>query len=279
MPRTATAKKTTATRKQATKPRAEKAAKPTKQPKPAAQTEQPYSDIGFALPAVTAREKARAAQLLELLTKEYPDAHCELDFTSPHELLIATILSAQSTDVGVNKATPALFARFPTPLDYARSTPEEIEKSIKTIGLYRSKAKSIHSAMTAIVEHFGSQVPRTMPELLSLRGVARKTANVVLSNAFHINMGVVVDTHVDRLTKRFGLVDPHDNPQKIERKLMALFPRERWGDVSHLLIFHGRRACKARGHSYADHPICRKFHVAESVVTIEPKPRAKPKRK
>ena len=200
----------------------------------------------------------RAGEILAELKKLYPDAHCELDFKSPHELLIATILSAQATDVGVNKATPALFKRFPTPADYAEATPEDIQPFVKSLGFFRQKAKSVHAAMTAIVNDFGGQVPRTMEELLTLRGVARKTANVVLGNAFGINVGVVVDTHVIRLSERFGL-SKHKEPAKIERDLMALFPEEDWTLLSHLLIWHGRRACKARGGLCADHPLCQRF--------------------
>lgn len=212
----------------------------------------------------TPAEKRRAARLLAALELAYPDAHCELDFRSPHELLVATILSAQATDASVNKATPALFARFPTPADYARATPGEIEPYIRTIGLFRTKAKAVHAAMAAIVERFSGKVPRTMDELLTLRGVARKTANVVLGNAFGINDGFVVDTHVVRLSARLGLVPRrHDgraaNVAAIESRLMALFPRERWCDASHMLIWHGRRACKARMPACADHPICHEF--------------------
>lgn len=216
-------------------------------------------DLPFALPQVDASEKRRARRLLKMLEEHYPDATCELEFSNPHELLVATILSAQSTDVGVNKATPRLFEAFPTPADYARSTPVKIEPFIKTIGLYRNKAKAIHSAMTQLVEEHDGEVPDTMDELLKLRGVARKTANVVLGNAYGINVGFVVDTHIQRLAKRFCLVDEHDSVQVIERKLMALFPRDTWCELSHMLIFHGRRACKARGGACAEHPICRKF--------------------
>lgn len=204
-------------------------------------------------------ERARASALFEALAKAYPDAHCELEFSSPHELLIATILSAQATDVSVNKATPALFRRFPTPADYARATPQEIEPFIRTIGLFRSKARAVHESMRSVVENFGGRVPRTIDELLTLRGVARKTANVVLSNAFHTHEGVVVDTHVQRLSVRFGLCRPEDTVGAIERRLMALFPREHWGQLSHLLIFHGRRACKARGVACPPHEICARF--------------------
>ncbi len=216
-------------------------------------------DIPFELPKVSGKEKAHALELLRMLRESYPDAHCELDYTSPHELLIATILSAQTTDVGVNKATPALFKKFPTPADYAKSTPEEIEPYVKTLGFFRNKAKSVHLAMKEVHEKHGDQVPRTMHDLLALQGVARKTANVVLGNAFGINVGFVVDTHVERLSKRFGLVPQDANVQQIERRLMALFPREEWCNLSHMLIWHGRRACKARHVACPSHPICAAF--------------------
>jgi endonuclease-3 len=216
--------------------------------------------VPFPIPRVSAAEKRRALALLEALSAAYPDAHCELNYSSPHELLIATILSAQCTDAAVNKATPALFARFPKPADYAAASPAEIEPYVKSLGFFRQKARSVHAAMTAIGEQFGGEVPRTMDELLSLRGVARKTANVVLGNAFGVNDGVVVDTHVERLSKRMGLAPPDAKVAEIEKRLMALFPRERWADLSHLLIFHGRRACKARG-ADCSHPICAKFGV------------------
>jgi endonuclease-3 len=211
-----------------------------------------------ALPRKTQAQKERAAELLALLKARYPDAHCELDWSKPHELLIATILSAQCTDVAVNKATPGLFKAFPTPADYARATPAEIEPHIRSIGLFRSKAKAVHETCRILIERFGGEVPRTMDELLTLRGVARKTANVVLGNCFGINEGVVVDTHVARLSGRLRL-SRGKTPQAIERDLMALFPREDWCLLSHLLIFHGRRACKARGGSCAEDPICRRF--------------------
>lgn len=216
---------------------------------------------GLALPQVNATAKRRAKRLRDLLAEHYPDAHCELNYTLPHELLIATILSAQCTDVAVNKATPALFAAFPTPADYARATPEDIEPYVKTLGFFRSKAKSVHSAMSRLTSEFNDQVPQTMDDLLTLRGVARKTANVVLSNAFGINEGFVVDTHVMRLSRRLGLIDEAEegDPVRIEKKLMALFERADWGLLSHLMIFHGRRACKARMPSCADHPVCLKF--------------------
>jgi endonuclease-3 len=225
-------------------------------PAPTARTDS--SKRGFDLPAKTKAEKARAKRILDGLYRHYPDAHCELDYTSPHELLVATILSAQATDTGVNKATPGLFRAFPAPADYAATTPARIEKHIRSIGLFRNKAKAIHAAMTTVAEAHGGVVPSTMEELLELRGVARKTANVVLGNAYSINVGVVVDTHVLRVGRRFGLTG-HDDARRVELDLMALFPRPHWTMLSHLLIWHGRRACKARGASCSEHPLCRKY--------------------
>lgn len=220
-------------------------------------------DLPFQVPEVTDAQKRRARRLAKALTEAYPDAHCELDYASPHELLIATILSAQTTDVGVNKATPGLFKAFPKPAAYARSTPEKIEPYIKTLGFFRSKAKSVHAAMTALVEQHDGQVPSTMDELLELRGVARKTANVVLGNAFNINNGFVVDTHIMRLAWRFDLIEEHerDDAVKVERRLVGLFPRAQWCQLSHCLIWHGRRACPARGSKPHEHPICKRFGV------------------
>lgn len=219
-------------------------------------------DIPFALPGVTRTEKSRARRIADTLDEHYPDAFCELTHSNAHELLIATILSAQSTDAGVNKATPNLFKAFKTPADYAKASPEQIEPYIKTIGLFRSKAKSIHEAMTRVVEEYEGEVPGTMEDLLTLRGVARKTANVVLGNAFGINDGFVVDTHVQRLSWRLGLVDePKTNTAFIEKRLMALFPRDRWSRLGHQFVFHGRYACTARPNCKHDHPICVKFGV------------------
>ncbi len=219
-------------------------------------------DVPFELPEVSASEKRRAARIFSLLQQRHPDAHCELDYTTPHELLIATILSAQSTDKAVNKATPGLFRAFPTPRDYAEATPKQIEPHVKTIGLFRNKAKHIHGAMTRIVEDFAGEVPRTMNDLLSLPGVARKTAGVVLSEAFGIHMGVVVDTHVHRLSQQLGLVAEGTTIPMTERYLMALLPREKWGQISHLLIFHGRRVSPARGYdvqTLLDDPVCSRY--------------------
>jgi len=223
-------------------------------------------DIPFALPEVSARERAHARKLADALRKHYPGAHCELEFSNPHELLVATILSAQSTDAGVNRATPALFEAFRTPGDYARSDPEQIETYINSIGLFRNKAKSIHAAMTALVEEFGGEVPDTMEELLTLRGVARKTANVVLGNAFGKNEGITVDTHVMRLAWRWGLCakddgSPLKDGAKIEKHLMALFPRPRWTEIGHAMVLHGRYNCTARPNCTHAHPICERFGV------------------
>ena len=187
----------------------------------------------------------RADALAQELPRIYPTAHCELDFKNPLELLVATILSAQCTDVRVNIVTPPLFRRCPTAADYAEIPQEELEALVRSTGFYRSKAKSIRGMGAALVERHAGDVPRTMEELSSLPGAGRKTSNVVLGNAFHLNEGVVVDTHVGRLSLRLGLTTKSD-PVKVEQDLMALFPREQWSDLSHWLIWHGRRRCKAR---------------------------------
>ena len=192
---------------------------------------------------MTARE--RVAQLLKVLPKVYPDAHTELNFKTPLELLIATILSAQCTDKRVNLVTPALFTKYPTAADYAKAPPAEIEKMIRSTGFFRNKTKSIRAATSAIVEKHNGKVPDTMAELRELPGVGRKTANVVLGNAFHKDEGIVVDTHVVRISKRLRLTT-HDDPEKIERDLMKLVPRAHWTNWSHWLIWHGRRRCFAR---------------------------------
>ena len=200
----------------------------------------------------------RAQEIFNSLQERYPDAHCALNYSSPLELFFATILSAQSTDVGVNKATPELFKAFPTVQAYAKSTPEEIEPYISSIGLFRSKAKSIHSSANMIVDDFNGKVPDTMSDLIKLRGVARKTANVVLGNAFNKNEGVVVDTHVARLSQRFGLT-AETKPEKIEKDLMDLFPQKQWCMLSHLLVWHGRQVCKKRGGSCNTDSICNRY--------------------
>jgi endonuclease-3 len=187
----------------------------------------------------------RAKQLVEVLPEVYPGAHCELDFKTPLQLLIATILSAQCTDKRVNLVTPALFARYRTAADFAAAPPAALQKAIQSTGFFRNKTKSIRAATAAIVKKHGGRVPQTMAELHALPGVGRKTANVVLGNAFHKDEGVVVDTHVTRLSQRLGLTSEQD-PEKIERDLMKLIPRAHWTNWSHWLIWHGRRRCFAR---------------------------------
>jgi endonuclease-3 len=187
----------------------------------------------------------RCRAINEILTGEYPEADCTLENASPLELLVATILSAQCTDERVNQITPALFAKYQCPEDYLAVPVETLEEEIRPSGFYRNKAKSIRGACQRMVEVYGGQVPETMEELLTLPGVARKTANVVLGSAYGKAEGIAVDTHVRRLSGRLGLTD-HEDPEKIERDLMALLPREHWTGFSHRLILHGRRVCHAR---------------------------------
>jgi endonuclease III len=186
------------------------------------------------VPEVTARLKA-----------EYPEARTELDWSNPLELLVATILSAQTTDVQVNRVTQRLFSKYRTAEDYAASTPDELEEDIRPTGFYRNKARSLRGMASALVEEHGGEVPRTMSELVALPGVGRKTANVVLGNAFGTNEGIVVDTHVRRVSGRLGLTEGTD-PVKIEHDLMEIVPEGDRTLFSHLLILHGRRTCKAR---------------------------------
>ena len=188
---------------------------------------------------------AYAGHLYDVLQATYPDAHCELDYTTAFELLCATILSAQCTDKRVNMVTPALFARWPDARALAAARQEEVEEVVKSTGFFRNKAKNLIAMAGALADRHGGQVPRTMEELVTLPGVGRKTANVILGNAYGINEGVTVDTHVQRLAGRLGLTRETD-PVKVEEALMPLFPRERWAMLSHLLIFHGRRTCDAR---------------------------------
>ena len=195
--------------------------------------------------AATKKAKERAARYYDLLAATYPDAHCELDFTNAFELLCATILSAQCTDKRVNMVTPTLFATYPDARALAAAKQEDVEEIVKTTGFFRNKAKSLIAMARALVEKHGGEVPRTMEELVTLPGVGRKTANVILGNAYGMNEGVTVDTHVQRLAGRLGLTRETD-PVKVEAALMPLFPRERWAMLSHLLIFHGRRTCDAR---------------------------------
>jgi len=211
------------------------------------------------LPQKTKKQKDRAHKILKELYSYYPNPECELNYRNPFELLIATILSAQCTDVRVNKVTPELFETYPTPELMAQAPLEELEELVRTTGFFRNKAKSLKETSTILTEKFDGKVPQNMDDLLTLRGAARKTANVVLGNAFGINEGVVVDTHVKRFSNRFGLTKHKKNTDKIERDLMVLFPQENWTDLSHLMIHHGRGPCKARISSAPDHPLCVKY--------------------
>lgn len=196
-------------------------------------------------PEVYLDPKNRALRIIALLEKEHPDAKIALHFTNPLELLVATMLSAQCTDERVNMVTKELFKKYTKAEDYANADLKTLEQDIKSTGFYRNKAKNIKKCCQLLVEKYNSQVPRTMAELLELPGVARKTANIVLSNAYGIVEGVAVDTHVRRLAQRLGLSES-DDPAKIEADLMNIVPREKWMRITDLLIFHGRRVCVAK---------------------------------
>jgi endonuclease-3 len=192
-----------------------------------------------------AAKPKRVAAILGRLDEAYPDAGCELKHQNAFQLLISTILSAQCTDVRVNQVTQTLYKKYPSPQAFACANPGELEQEIRPTGFFRNKTKSVMSASKVIVEKFGGQVPRTMEEMLTLPGVARKTANVVLGTAYGIPAGIVVDTHVLRLAKRLDL-SRNTDPQKVERDLMGVIPQDRWIKFSHQLIWHGRRVCQAR---------------------------------
>jgi endonuclease-3 len=209
------------------------------------------------MPRETSEAKTvRVKKILAGLQKTYPDAHCELNYSNPLELLIATILSAQCTDKRVNIVTAELFKKYRTAVDYAKTDLTELEQDIRTTGFFRNKAKNIKACGAALVERHGGEVPRSMEQLTQLGGVGRKTANVVLGNAFGINAGVVVDTHVTRLANRLGLTR-ETNAEKIEQELMELVPQKDWTLLSHWLIWHGRRRCDAR------RPDCAGCEIAE----------------
>jgi len=188
---------------------------------------------------------ARLKKIIAALRKTYPSAHCELDHSNPLELLVATVLSAQCTDKRVNLVTAELFRKYRTAGDYANAKTDELEQDIKTTGFFRNKARNLQACCRKLVEQHGGKVPRTMEELTHLDGVGRKTANVVLGNAYGINAGIVVDTHVARLSQRLGITR-EKTPEKIEQELMKLVPRAQWTMFSHWLIWHGRRRCYAR---------------------------------
>jgi endonuclease-3 len=199
---------------------------------------QQKSDIRTATPA-------KAKQILIILEQSYPDSCVTLDFKNPFELLIATILAAQCTDERVNQVTKGLFKRYPTPEAFADTDPVELEEAIRSTGFYRNKARSIIGCCKKLVEEFGGQVPQTMEALITLPGVWRKTANIVLGNAFGITEGIAVDTHVTRVANRLGLA-ASNKPDEIEQQLCRVVPKEKWTLLTHLLVFHGRRVCMAR---------------------------------
>ncbi len=194
---------------------------------------------------MTRDNETRVPKIIELLEKEHPDAKIALNYTNPLELLVATILSAQCTDKRVNIVTKTLFKKYRKPEDYANVDLEELEEDIRPTGFYRNKARNIKKCCQILVEKFNSQVPKTMEEMLELTGVARKTANIVLSNAYGVIEGIAVDTHVRRLARRLRLSE-HDNPNRIEDDLMKIVPKSHWKRITDLLIFHGRRICTAR---------------------------------
>ncbi|NOZ76343.1 MAG: endonuclease III [Euryarchaeota archaeon] len=202
----------------------------------------------------------KVKEIISLLEREYPNPRTALKYSTPFELLVATILSAQSTDVQVNRITRTLFRKYQGPEDFARVSQEELEQDIRSSGFFRQKARNIRAASRMILEEFAGEVPRSMAELTRLPGVARKTANIVLSNAFGIHEGIAVDTHVKRLSMRLGLSDKND-PNRIEQDLMAVVPREYWRDFSHLLILHGRSVCRARR---PRHEECVLYHLCPS---------------
>jgi endonuclease-3 len=214
--------------------------------------------------------KARAVEVNKRLKKRYPEAKCSLDFTTPFELLIATILSAQSTDVRVNIVTKSLFRKYPTPAAFARASQVEMEKDVKQTGFFRNKAKAVIACAQAIVEKHGGEVPRTMDELTALPGVGRKTANVVLGNAFQTPAGIVVDTHVTRVSGRLGLTQNAD-AVKIEADLIPLLPRSQWTVFSHRLIYHGRETCIARK------PLCGECVLNDICPSANPEEAQRPK--
>jgi endonuclease III len=257
----------------------------TEQPKPmAAKKAKPTARAAKQVPLKAAPRAPRSAKvkgaerslaLYRALVKAHPDAHCELDHRSPFELLVATVLSAQSTDVQVNLVTPALFRAYPGPKELAHAKPADVEALIGRLGMFRQKTKSLIGLSRALVADHDGQVPTSLAELVKLPGVGRKTANVVLGVAFGQPEGVVVDTHVGRLAQRLGLSD-ESTPEKIEKDLMALLPKTQWDRASHTLIFHGRRICSARKPACSTCPVqatCPSAFHAEQVGRKGPRPR------
>jgi endonuclease-3 len=196
-------------------------------------------------PEIYLEPKERSLKIIQLLEKEHPDAKVALHYSNPLELLVATMLSAQSTDETINKVTKTLFKKYTKPEDYANTDLKELEQDIRSTGFYHNKAKNLQNSAKMLVEKYHSQVPKTMEELVKLPGVARKTANIVLTNAYGVVAGVAVDTHVRRLAQRLGLSENND-PNKIEKDLMRIVPKDKWMRITDLLIFHGRRVCTAK---------------------------------
>jgi endonuclease-3 len=196
-------------------------------------------------PEIYLEPKQRATKIIELLEKQYPNAKTALNYSNPLEILVATMLSAQTTDERVNIVTQNLFKKYRTPQDYANADIKELEQDIRSTGFYHNKARNLKKCCLLLVEKYHSQVPKTMEELLELAGVARKTANIVLYNAYGIISGIAVDTHVRRVSQRLGLTE-HDDPAKIEQDLMQITPKDKWMKLTDLLIFHGRQVCIAR---------------------------------
>ena len=213
--------------------------------------------------------RARAKKIIAVLHKEYPDAKIALDFSNPLQLLVATILSAQCTDVRVNMVTPGLFKKYPSARAFANASQAELEQDIRSTGFFRNKAKSIIACCKSIVEKHGGQVPAKMEDLVELGGVGRKTANCVLGGAFGVNAGVVVDTHVRRVSQRLALTKNED-PEKIEADLMALAPQKEWYDLGNMLIWHGRRVCDARKPKCPDCVLIRQCPSAEQFLQKKP---------
>jgi len=217
------------------------------------------------------------AKIADLLARQWPDAAVELDHTNAYQLLVATILSAQSTDRTINTITPALFAKYPDATALAGADPAQLEKLIHASGFFRMKAKHLLGMARAVVERHGGEIPTTMAELIALPGVARKTANVVLGSALGIHEGIVVDTHVSRLAARLGLTK-HTDPVKIEQDLMAILPREQWTPFAHRLIWHGRRVCFAKNPDCEHCPLAPVCPSAFAVMAPKPKPKPAPKK-
>lgn len=215
---------------------------------------------------VTVQEKERVNKIIKILRKDYPDSRTVLEFKTPLQILVATILSAQCTDKRVNQLTPSLFEKYRSAVDFARANQEELEEEIRPAGFFRSKAKSIISASKKICKDFNGEVPDSMKELITLPGVARKTANIVLSSAYKKAEGIAVDVHVKRLSKRLGLSMEKD-PDKIERDLMAIVPKEDWLDFNYMLVNHGRKICMARKPLC---PSCALKHLCPSAIEFYP---------